>query len=57
MRLDLHFSPQLVLHTGLLQLFLKKHLQGQDELSLPLPGQINVAKFTLSQGSANVKIV
>lgn len=56
MRLDLDFSPQLVLNTGLLQLFLEEHLQGQDELTLPLSSQINVAKFTLSQGSANVKV-
>lgn len=56
MRLDLNFSPQLVLNTSLLQLFLEEHLQGQDELTLPLSSQINIAKFTLSQGSANVKI-
>lgn len=56
MRLDLDFSPQLVCYTGLLQLFLEEHLQGQDELTLPLPSQINVAKFTLSQGTADFKI-
>lgn len=57
MRLDLDFSPQLVLNTGLLQLFLEEHLQGQDKLGLPLSSQINIAKFTLSQGSANIKVL
>lgn len=56
MRLDLDFSPQLVCYTGLLQLLFEEHLQGQDELTLPLPSQINVAKFTLSQGTADFKI-
>lgn len=56
MRLDLDFSPQLVLNPGLLQLFLEEHFQRQDELSLSLSSQINVAKFTLSQGTANVKV-
>lgn len=55
-RLDLHFPPQLVLNAGFLQLFLEEHLQRQDELTLPLSSQVNVAEFTLSQGPANVKI-
>lgn len=45
--LDLHFSPELVLHTGLLKLILEENLEGQDELALTLPGQVDVAKFTL----------
>lgn len=47
-RLDLHFSPQLVLHSGLLQLFLEEHLQSQDEFTLSLSGEVDIAKFTLS---------
>lgn len=47
-RLDFYFSPQLVFHPSLLQLFLEEHLQGQDELTLPLSGQVDIAKFTLS---------
>lgn len=47
-RLDFYFSPQLVLHPGLLQLLLEEHLEGQDELALPLSGQVDIAKFTLS---------
>lgn len=47
-RLDLHLSPQLVFHPSLLQLLLEEHLQGQDELTLSLSGQIDIAKFTLS---------
>lgn len=57
MRLNLHFSPQLVLHPGLLQLVLEEHLQGQDEFSLPLSCQVDVAKLPLSQRTANVKIL
>jgi len=48
MRLDLHLSPQLVLHPSLLQLLLEEHLQGQDELSLSLSGQVDIAKLPLS---------
>lgn len=44
-RLDFHFSPQLVFHPGLLQLLLEEHLQGQDEFTLLLSGQVNIAKF------------
>lgn len=47
-RLDLHLSPQLVLHPSLLQLLLEEHLQGQDELTLSLSGQVDIAEFTLS---------
>lgn len=54
--LDLHFSPELVLHTGLLKLILEENLEGQDELALTLPGQVDVAKFTLPQGAANVEV-
>lgn len=46
--LDLHFSPELVLDTGLLELILEENLEGQDELALTLPGQVDVAKLTLS---------
>lgn len=56
MGLDLDFSPELVLHASLLKLILKENLEGQDELALTLPGQIDVAKLTLSQGAANVKV-
>lgn len=45
--LDLHFSPELVLHTSLLKLILEENLEGQDELALTLPGQVDVAKLTL----------
>lgn len=38
MRLDLHLSPQLVLHTCFLQLLFEEHLQGQDEFGLALSG-------------------
>lgn len=46
-----------MLHPSLLQLLLEEHLQGQDELALPLSGQVDVAKFTFSQGTADVKIL
>lgn len=55
-RLDLHLSPQLVLHSRLLQLLLEEHLQGQDELCLSLSGQVDIAKFTFSKGTTNVKV-
>lgn len=54
--LDLHFSPELMLDTGLLKLILKEDLEGQDELALTLPGQVDVAKFTLTQGATNVEV-
>ena len=56
-RLDFHFTPELVLHTCLLQLLLEKHFQGQDEHGLPFPGQVDIAKFTLPQGTADVKVL
>lgn len=56
MGLDLHFPPELVLHPSLLKLMLEENLKGQDELALTLPGQVDIAKFTLSQGPANVKV-
>lgn len=47
-RLDLHFSPKLVLHSSLFQLLLEEHFQGQDELTLPLSRQVDITKFALS---------
>lgn len=55
-RLDLHFSPQLVLHPSLLQLLFEEHLQSQDELSLSLPGEVDIPELPLSQRTTNVKI-
>lgn len=57
MRLDLHLSPQLVLHAGLLQLLFKKHLQGKDELGLSLSGQIHASKLALPESPADVEVV
>lgn len=35
-------------HPSFFQLLLEKDFQGQDELALPLSGQVDIAKFTLS---------
>lgn len=57
MRLDLHLSPQLVLHAGFLQLLFKKHLQGQDELCLSLSGQVHASELALPESPANVEVL
>ena len=56
-RLDFHFTPELVRHPRHLQLLLEEHFQGQDEHGLTFPGQVDIAKFTLPQGTADVKVL
>ena len=56
-RLDLHLPPELVLHPTLLQLLLEEDLQGHDEHGVAFPGQVHIAKFTLPQGTADVKVL
>lgn len=56
MRLDLHFSPQLMLYSSLFKLLFEEHLQSQDELSLSFSGQVNIPKLSLAQRTTNIKV-
>ena len=57
MRLDLDLSPELVLHSCLLELRLEQDLQRHDIFALLFSGQVDVPELSLSQGTADVKIV
>lgn len=57
MSLNLNFPPELMLHTFLLHLWLKQHLQRHNGLQLLHPGKVDVTEFALSQGPTNVKII
>lgn len=53
--LYLHFSLKLVLHPCFLQLGFKQHLQGQENLLLLLPCQVNISELSFTQGAAMSK--
>lgn len=57
MGLDFNFSLELVVHLGLPDLVFEQHLQGHNKQRTFLPGQIHLAEFSLSQATADVKIL
>lgn len=57
MRLDLHLSPQLMLHACFLQLLFKENLQSQNKLGLTFPGQIHAPKLAFAKSSSDIKVL
>lgn len=56
MALDFNLTTKLMLHLCLLQLGLEEDLQSHNELGPLLTSQIDVAKFPLAKGSADLEV-
>ena len=56
-RLDLDFTPELVLDAVLLELRLAQHLQGHDVLVLARARQVDAAELAVAQGPAHLEVV
>jgi hypothetical protein len=55
-RLDLDFSTKLVLNAGLSELRLEQNFESNNVVTLLLPGQIDVSKFSAAQRLTNIEI-